>query len=88
MEKNQYTVNFVNSSAKEFRELPAVVKARISLAIDALELSPRPTGVKKLHNEKNLYRIRVGDFRIVYQIDDGEKTILVTRIRHRKEVYR
>ncbi len=83
----QYDVQFKASAAKEFRKLPPDTKARIRKAINALKTDPRPPGVKKLTGEINLYRIRVGDFRVIYEIDEEAKIVFVTRIRHRRDVY-
>ncbi len=83
----EYLLHFKVSAAKEFRSLPNTIKQRIANALDLLKLEPRPSGVKKLQHS-NLYRIRVGDYRIVYEIDDRDRLIRVTRIRHRREIYR
>jgi mRNA interferase RelE/StbE len=56
--------------------------------MEALRENPRPTTVKKLAAEENLYRIRVGDYRVVYQIRDKELIVLVVKIGHRREIYR
>ncbi len=83
----KYNVQFKASAAKEFRKLPPYIKARIRKAINALKTDSRPPGVKKLTGEINLYRIRVGDFRVIYEIDEEAKILFVTRIRHRRDVY-
>lgn len=83
-----YKVVLVASAAKEFRSLPAGIQRRISAAIDGLSEDPRPRGVRKLAGHERLYRIRVGDYRIVYEIDDEEQVVCITRIRHRREAYR
>ena len=83
----QYEVEFKASAAKEFRKLPPDLKARIRKAIGALQADPRPAGVKKLAGETNLYRIRIGEFRVIYEIDDEAKILVVTRVRHRRDVY-
>ena len=57
-------------------------------AIDGLSGNPRPPGVRKLVGHESLYRIRVGQYRVVYDIDDQGRSIRITRIRHRREVYR
>jgi mRNA interferase RelE/StbE len=81
-------VQLAASAAKEFRSLPADLKRRISAKIDRLEQDPRPAGVRKLVGHERLYRIRIGSYRIVYEIDDKAQLIRITRIRHRREVYR
>ncbi len=83
-----YEIEFVASAAKEFRSLESKIKHRISTAVEALRRNPRPQGVRKLRGQALLHRIRVGSYRIVYEIDDQAKLIRVTRIRHRREVYR
>jgi mRNA interferase RelE/StbE len=57
-------------------------------AFAALAADPRPFGVKKLSADEDLFRIRVGDYRIIYQIRDKELIVLVVKIGHRREVYR
>jgi mRNA interferase RelE/StbE len=61
--------------------------ARIMPRLEHLTTAPRPSGCKKLKGGDNEWRIRVGDYRIVYEIDDAARTVDVTRIAHRREVY-
>ncbi|MGH7451187.1 MAG: type II toxin-antitoxin system RelE family toxin [bacterium] len=84
----RYNVEFFNSAAKEFRALPSDIKSRVGEAIDALEQNPRPQGVRKLSGHTNLYRIRVGVYRVVYEINDRDLLVRITRVRHRREAYR
>ena len=84
---SQYRVEVAASAAKEFRSLPDEVKHRISVAIDNLCQNPRTSGVYKLKGHTSLYRIRVGVYRIVYEIDDEARLVRITRIRHRRDVY-
>jgi mRNA interferase RelE/StbE len=63
------------------------MRERIQAAIDGLATDPRPPGAAKLAGRDD-YRIRVGDYRIVYAVDDGAETVLVARIARRREVYR
>jgi mRNA interferase RelE/StbE len=84
---DEYEVIFQASAAKEFRDLPLVTKQKIALVIDKLKRNPRSRQVRKLTGKEGLYRIRVGHYRIVYEIDDRRRLIRVTRIRHRKDVY-
>jgi mRNA interferase RelE/StbE len=83
-----YSVNFARSAHKELEQLPGDVAGRILDKIEALADIPRPSGVIKLHGQKNLWRMRVGDYRVVYSIDDQTKKIDISVIRHRREVYR
>jgi mRNA interferase RelE/StbE len=83
----QYEVEFKTSAAKEFRKLAPEIKYRIREGINALKTEPRPVGVKKLVEEFSLCRIRLGDYRIIYEIDDSEQILLITRVRHRSDAY-
>jgi len=84
----EYSVEFIASAANEFRSLPADIKHRVGLTVDSLSDNPFETGVRKLHGHRGLYRVRVGQYRVVYEIDEQRKLVLVTRIRHRREAYR
>jgi len=84
----EFNVEFVASAAKEFRSLPADIKHRVGLTVDCLSDNPFPMGVRKLRSHKRLYRVRVGQYRVVYEVDEQRKLVLVTRIRHRREAYR
>jgi mRNA interferase RelE/StbE len=83
----QYSVSIKRSAIKELEGLPAKVFDAIDKKIILLESEPRPTGVKKLTGEKNLFRIRYRSFRIIYEIDDLLKIITILKIKHRKEAY-
>jgi mRNA interferase RelE/StbE len=83
-----YTIEWVASAAKDFRALPDVVRRRFVPKIDGLTANPRPPGVKKLAGASDFYRIRVGFYRMIYQIDDGVLRVLVLRVGHRRDVYR
>jgi mRNA interferase RelE/StbE len=82
-----YVVEVKPSARKELEGLPNNVLARVVRKMESLGGSPRPAGCKKLKGYKDLWRIRVGDWRILYIIDDGAKLVNVTRIAHRREVY-
>jgi mRNA interferase RelE/StbE len=56
--------------------------------IDDLRNDPRPPGVKKLSGHADLYRVRVGDYRVVYTVDDANQTVLITALGHRSDIYR
>jgi mRNA interferase RelE/StbE len=84
-----YRLAFRGSAQKEFMGLPRETRAQIAAKLDALELDPRPPGAEALVGRlKGLMRIRAGDYRIVYQIDDDAHEVTVTRVRHRSKVYR
>jgi mRNA interferase RelE/StbE len=70
-----------------YRRLHGAIRDRITTAIDSLALEPRPAGAVKLAGRGD-YRVRVGDYRIVYAVDDDERLVIVARIAHRREIYR
>jgi mRNA interferase RelE/StbE len=84
----EYTVLFARSARKELQALDRSVAGRILKRIEALRREPRPAGCKKLEGTDNLWRIRVGDWRVVYSVDDVKSVVEVSVIRHRREVYR
>jgi len=75
-------------ASKELGNLPPKAYRSISRAIDAISINPRLRGYIKLEGEDDLYRYRVGDYRIIYQISDQTVTIVIIKISHRKDVYR
>ena len=83
-----YSISFARSARKEWERLPGDIADRILAKIEALAGNPRPVGVIKLHGQKNLWRLRVGDYRVVYSIDHFSKAVDVSVIRHRRDVYR
>jgi mRNA interferase RelE/StbE len=83
-----YQIEFVKQAAKQLRALPAQEQERLQPKIDALVTEPRPIGAIKLAGEESLYRIRVGDYRIIYSIQDDQLLVLVVKIGHRRDVYR
>ena len=82
-----YSVQVKPSARKELEALPDNVLARVLQRLEALRATPRPAGCKRLKGYKDQWRIRVGDWRVVYIIDDSAKLISITRIAHRREVY-
>ena len=84
----QYQVDLAASARKELRALPREVLGRLFPVLKDLATSPRPAGSKKLINHLCAWRVRVGDYRIVYTVDDKERIVAVIRIAHRGEVYR
>ena len=82
-----YKIEFTNSAAKELRDLPVELQRRIAPVIDRLIGIPRPPGVRKLVGHENLYRVKVGVYRIIFEIDDKKSTIRITRVRHRRDAY-
>jgi mRNA interferase RelE/StbE len=82
-----YEIRLAPVAVREFRRLQGSVRDRIRVAIDGLAADPRPAGCTKLAGRDD-YRIRVGDHRVVYAIDDAARVVVVARIAHRREVYR
>ena len=80
-----YEILIRPSAQKELRSLPGDDRRRVIARIEALARNPRPHGVKKLKGEKDLYRLRVGDYRVIYQIQDRFLLILVLRVRQRSD---
>jgi len=83
-----YTIIFKNKARKELLSLPDKVIEVIEVKIDSLIENPLPHGYKKLKGSNNEYRIRVGNYRIVYTINNNILIITVIKISHRKDVYK
>jgi mRNA interferase RelE/StbE len=82
-----YAVELKPSAQKELERLPNDLIERVVSKLEVLQDDPRPPGCKKLKGGDREYRLRVGDYRIVYLIIDSKHLVSVTRIRHRSEVY-
>ena len=83
----KYSVEIVPKAEKEFLKLPNPLRNRIRGKILGLEIDPKPFGSKKL-KETDFHRIRIGDYRIIYSIQENSRLVKVLSIAHRKEVYR
>ena len=83
-----YTIITPKAVQKQLDALPDEVYERIAVKIQQLAEDPRPDGVVKMKGTDNEYRIRVGDYRVRYEIDDKELLILLLQCKHRKDVYR
>ena len=82
-----YTVVLSPVARKQLLKLPSVTAKRIEKAIAALTDNPRPKGAKKLKGADDLYRIRMGNYRVIYQVQDRALVVLVVKIGHRQGVY-
>jgi len=82
-----YTVEIKKSAEKEMDRLPDAVHQRVSEKILALENDPRPPGSRKLEGGEG-YRLRVGDYRVLYTVNDQERRLLIYSVAHRREAYR
>jgi mRNA interferase RelE/StbE len=85
----RYAVSFRRSAEKDLQRLDAVVQVRVLEAVEGLAGNPRPWGFRKLQTRRDdALRIRVGDYRVIYTVDDRARVVTVERVRHRSEVYR
>jgi len=82
-----YELRFTPAGVRSWRKLPVEVRTRIAPHLDDLISNPRPDGVKKLKGFQNLYRIRSGEYRVIYEIDDASRKIFVTKVANRSEAY-
>jgi mRNA interferase RelE/StbE len=83
-----YDVAFARSARKELERISPPIRARVFRRIEALATNPRPAGSRKLEGAENLWRIRIGDHRVIYSIDDQRRLVDISAIRHRSEAYR
>lgn len=83
-----YEVYLEHAAEKDLRKLPAEFFHRIVGHIKKMAENPRPSGCRKISGSKRDWRIRVGDYRIIYEIDEKAKVVRVMRVRYRKEAYR
>lgn len=83
-----YSIQFTSRALRDLKGLDKGAQQRLRTHIDRLASNPIPAGAKKLHEDELYYRIRVGDYRLVCQIDRKRFVVIVVKIGHRKEVYR
>lgn len=83
-----YEIRFKPSAAEAVRRLPKHDQRRIIAKIEALAGDPRPPGCRKLTGEEDFYRVRVGDYRIIYRLEDKRLVVLIVKVGHREEIYR
>ncbi|MGJ5633562.1 type II toxin-antitoxin system RelE family toxin [Nostoc sp. CALU 1950] len=83
-----YEIKFTKGARKMFKKLSQELQDRIQPKIDELAIEPRPNGVKKLQGGENTYRIRVGDYRVIYDIFDDVLLVNVIDVGHRSKVYK
>ncbi len=83
----RYELELLPSAKRGLAGLDGSVRKRVAARIDALCEEPRPSGCKKLAGS-DYWRIRIGDYRVLYSIEDAKLTVLVVRVGHRREVYR
>ena len=83
-----YALIIKKTAQKQILRLPKIYYRQVKNAILALEDNPRPTGYIKLAGSNNLYRIRVGIYRIIYSIEDGQLVVYILDVEHRKDAYK
>ena len=83
-----YEVYLERSAENDLKRLPTSAFDRIVHQIKSLAENPRPSGCRKITGSKNDWRIRIGDYRGLYEVNDRTKSVRVMRVRHRHEVYR
>ncbi len=84
----RYVVQYDTRAAKELTKLDRQVARRIATSVERLGTDPRPAGARVLAGYPDLWRIRVGDYRVIYTIKDAELIVLALRVAHRSSVYR
>jgi mRNA interferase RelE/StbE len=82
-----YRIQFRPAALKELRKLPKAIQRRIGSKINNLIDDPFPSGVKKLQTSEPMYRIRVGDYRVVYEVHSSILVVLILTVGHRGDVY-
>jgi len=87
-ESRPLAVEFSATAEKQFIELPAKVQIRIAAKIEALRTNPYPGGTKKLSGQESMYRARIGDYRILYQVEKERRVLFIARIENRSSVYK
>ncbi|MBO9626425.1 MAG: type II toxin-antitoxin system RelE/ParE family toxin [Microbacterium sp.] len=83
----RYEVEFTTAAAREIRKLDTQIRRRVLLGIAELENSPRPHGVRKIVGYKDAWRLRIGDYRVLYEVSDERIVVTVVRVGHRRDVY-
>lgn len=84
---DRYRIEFTSAARRQLRKLPEQAAQRIRPVIDALAGDPRPPGARALKGQPGTLRVRAGDYRIIYTVEDDRLVILVIGIGHRREVY-
>ena len=82
-----YKIRILRPAVKDLNNIPKAYAKKIATQIDLLAENPRPVGAKKLSARRD-YRLRVGPYRILYEIDDNAGVVTIFRIKHRREAYR
>lgn len=84
---NGYTVRFKQAALRDLEKISQQINRRVVAAIEKLEVEPRPRGCRKIRGLTDTFRIRVGEYRVLYTVDDKERVVRITHVRHRREAY-
>lgn len=84
----KYKVEFASAVLRQLKKLPTKISHHLVTAAESLGETPYPFGTKKMRGGESLWRIRVGDYRIVYRVEGHRLVVLIVKIGHRREVYR
>ena len=83
-----YQIEWKRSALRELRQVDHQAVVRIVSSVESLSSAPFPSGVRKLHGSRHTYRIRVGDYRVIYEVVQSHLLVQILRVRHRKDAYR
>jgi len=83
-----YKIEFLKTAEKKFYRLPKQIQERMAKKLEDLKTDPYPSGVKALKNGQGRLRLRVGDYRIIYRVENDILVILIITVGHRKNIYR
>lgn len=83
-----YRIEINKAAGREIEALPVQVRLRVLAAVNLLAANPRPPGVDSIKGQPGCFRIRVGDYRVIYEVKDAVLVVTVVRVGHRREVYR
>jgi mRNA interferase RelE/StbE len=84
---SRYTVTFLPAAKRQFKKLPKEIQIQLERAIDKLAVDPLHDGVNKLADSDNTYRVRVGDYRIIYGVFKKELVVMIVKVKHRSGAY-
>lgn len=84
---SQYKIEFLKTAEKEFYKLPKEIQKRIANKLESLRINPYPSDVKALKNGEGRLRVRVGDYRMIYRVENDRLVILIIKVGHRKNIY-
>jgi mRNA interferase RelE/StbE len=84
----KYAVKIGSAASREIKKLDRQIQVQVIECLDAMQTDPRPKGIEKLSQNPRFYRVRTGDYRLIYNVDDKLSVIYVVLVRHRRDAYR